>query len=217
MFNGKSRKIKIKLILRRTSQLIFISLFFYRFLSLDFSMNEKLSFSLFFRFDSLLAIFTGISSLYFSKFFIPAFILLFLILLSGNFFCFWICPFGGIIDYSNIFVSRKKWKVHLKIPLYLRKLRFFILGGFILTAFLTLFFKIPHILWTLDPYVILTRAVVLKKWWLFSFLTILIISIFVPRMWCNNICPLGALNFLIGNKLRYFIKNKMRRIKNESK
>lgn len=217
MFNGKSKKNKIKLIFRRTSQLIFIFLFFYHLLSLDFPVNKKLSFSLFFRFDSLLAIFTGISSLYISKFFIPAFILLFLILLSGNFFCFWVCPFGGIVDYSNILVARKKWKIHLKIPLYLRKLRFFILGGFILTAFLTLFFKIPHILWISDPYVILTRAVVLKKWWLFSFLTILIISIFVPRMWCNNICPLGALNFLIGNKLRYFIKNRMKKIKNESK
>ena len=217
MFNGKSKKNKIKLILRRTGQLIFISLFFYHLLSLDFSMNEKLSFSLFFRFDSLLAIFTGISSLYFSKFFIPAFILLFLILLFGNFFCFWICPFGGIVDYSNIFVSRKKWKIHLNTPFYLKKLRFFILGGFILTAFLTLFFKIPHILWISDPYVILTRAIVLKKWWLFTFLIILIISIFIPRMWCNNICPLGALNFLFGNKLRYFIKNRMRKIKNESK
>lgn len=213
MFENKK---KIKLFLRRLSQALFIFLFFFRLLRLQFPLNEKLSFNFFFRVDGLLAIFTGISSLYLSMFFLPAFILLILLLLFGNFFCYWICPFGGIIDYSNIAVRRKKWKVCFRIPFYLRKTRFFIFGGFILTAFLIIFFKIPHFLWISDPYVILTRAFVLKKWWLFSFLVIVILSVFIPRLWCNNICPLGALNYLIGIRLRFFIKKKFKKGKNEN-
>lgn len=205
------RKNEIKIVLRRTSQIFFIFLFFFRLSSLEFPLNEKLSFNLFFRFDGLLAIFTTISSLQLTYYFIPAFILLVLILCFGNFFCFWICPFGGVIDWTNILLRRKKWKFCIKVPFYLKRVRFFILGGFFLIAFLTIFFKIPHFLWVSDPYVIFTRAIVLKKWWLLSFLIIVALSVFLPRIWCNNICPLGALNYLFGVKLRYFIKRSLKK------
>ena len=206
-------KKKIKIVLRRASQIFFIFLFFFRLSSLDFPLNEKLSFSLFFKFDGLLAIFTTISSLQLTYYFIPAFILLLLIFCFGNFFCFWICPFGGMIDFTNIFLLRKKWKFCGKVPFYLRKLRFFVLGGFLLAAFITIFFKIPHFLWISDPYVILTRAIVLKNYWLFGFLIIVALSVFIPKFWCTNICPLGALNYVVGVKIRYFIKSNLRKKK----
>ena len=70
------------------------------------------------------------------------------------------------------------------------------------------FFKIPHIFWVFDPFVILTRAFVLKGAWIVIFGLIVIISVLIPKFWCNNICPLGGLYYLIGVKIRYLLRAK---------
>ncbi|HNS31849.1 MAG TPA: 4Fe-4S binding protein [bacterium] len=201
---------KKKIILRRTLQMFFIFLFFYFLYKTSlFPIPEKLPLSLFFRIDGLLALFTGIATLNFTRFFLPAFVIMALILMRGNFFCFWICPFGGSVDFCNIILFRKKWKKTVKIPCCLRKVKFYILGITILTAFLAIFVEVPHILWAADPYVIMTRAFIFKSGWLVLFIAIVIASVIMPRLWCNNICPLGCLNNILGVKIRFFIRNKL--------
>ncbi|MCM8818979.1 MAG: 4Fe-4S binding protein [Candidatus Omnitrophica bacterium] len=199
--------------LRTISQGIFIFLFFYFFKKTAFGISENLPINLFFRIDLLMAIFTTISTLHFSHLFFPSIGIFFLLLFLGNFFCFWICPFGGIIDYINTILFRKKWKINIKVYKVIRFLKIFLLWGFLLTGFIAIFFRIPFLFWIFDPYVILMRSLLFKKI-LFILLIIILLSVLMPRFWCNDICPLGYLNYLIGIKLRNKIKKKL---KNEKK
>lgn len=201
---------KTKVVSRRTVQLFFIFLFvFLLYKTTGFPLPEKLPLSFFFRINGLLALFTSISTLHLSKYFLPAFILMFLVLMRGNFFCYWICPMGGAFDFCNIALFRKKWKLSVKIPPFLRKIKFILLGGFLLTASVAIFIEIPHLLWAADPYVLMARAFIFRGTWLLLFIGIVVSSIIMPRVWCNNICPLGCLNNILGVKIRFFIKKRM--------
>lgn len=196
-----------KKIIKRVIQAIFIFLFFYFFKKTSFPLKENLPVNLFFRIDLLLALFTTISTFYFSYLFLPSILIFIMLLLLGNFFCFWICPFGGIIDFSNLIFLRKRWKkVSIRLPLWIRKIKIFILIGIIIISFV----KIPFILWIFDPYVILFRAILFKKI-LIVFIFIVLLSILIPRFWCNNICPLGYLNYLVGVKLRNKLKKRLKK------
>lgn len=199
-----------KKLLRIISQGLFIFLFFYFFKKTTFGFPKNLPVNLFFRIDLLIAIFTTISTLHFSYLFLPSLGIFFLILLVGNFFCYWLCPFGGIIDYINILLLRKKWKINIKVPKSIKFFKIFIFWGFIITGAIAILVKIPFLFWIFDPYVILIRSFLFKK--MFFVLTIIIIlSILIPRFWCNNICPVGYLNYLIGIKLRNKIKKKLKK------
>ncbi|MCM8772825.1 MAG: 4Fe-4S binding protein [Candidatus Omnitrophica bacterium] len=155
--------------------------------------------------DILMTVFTTLSTLYFSILLLPSLFILFMLILFGNFFCYWLCPVGGIIDITNILLLRKKWKIRIKNPIFLHKIKILIFSGILLTALISNFVKIPFLFWIFDPFVIITRSLVFKKM-LLVFLLIIFISILIPRFWCNNICPLGYLNYLIGVKLRNKIK-----------
>lgn len=196
-----------KKIIKFFIQAIFIFLFFYFFKKTSFPLKENLPVNLFFRIDLLLALFTTISTFYFSYLFLPSILIFIMLLLLGNFFCFWICPFGGIIDFSNLIFLRKRWKkVSIRLPLWIRKIKIFILIGIIIISFV----KIPFILWIFDPYVILFRAILFKKI-LVVFIFIVFLSILIPRFWCNNICPLGYINYLVGVKLRNKLKKRLKK------
>ena len=198
---------KKKIIIRRIIQLFFIFIFFYFIRrTSSFPIPEKMPLSLFFRIDGLLALFTGISTLHFSRYFIPAAVVMLLIAIRGNFFCYWVCPFGGCIDILNGALLRRHWRWGIRIRGWLRRVRFIILTGFLLTSILASFSGIPHLLWAFDPYVIMTRSFVLRGGWLLFFAAIVVLSILLPRVWCNNICPLGALNYILGNRIRPFFK-----------
>lgn len=200
-----------KKIIRIISQAFFIFLFFYFFKKSVYPVSKNIPINLFFRIDLLMAIFTTLSTFHFSYLFFPSIAIFFLLVFLGNFFCFWLCPFGGIIDYLNILLLRKRWKIKIKkIPNSVRMIKIFIFGSIILTGFITIFKKIPFLFWLFDPYVILMRSFLFKKM-LFAFIIIISISVLIPRFWCNNICPLGYLNYLIGVKLRKKIKEKFKK------
>ncbi|HOK56779.1 MAG TPA: 4Fe-4S binding protein [bacterium] len=200
----------IKYFFKLLIQGVFIFLFFYFFKKTKFPLSEKLPLNFFFRIDLLFAIFTTISTLHFSYLFLPSIIILFLLLFLGNFFCFWVCPLGGIIDYANIIFLRKKWKIGIKIPKWVRYIKVFIFWAIIFTSFTAIFLKIPFLFWMFDPYVILMRGLLFKKI-LIILIVIIFLNILIPRFWCYYICPFGYLNYLIGVKLRNKIKRKIKK------
>ncbi|RKY29965.1 MAG: hypothetical protein DRP67_05520 [Candidatus Omnitrophota bacterium] len=157
--------------------------------------------NIYFRIDALSGITTFLNTLHFSPLLFPGILLVLLIFLFGNFFCFWICPVGGIIDLVNIILFRKKWKLGISCPVFLNRVRFYLLGIIIYLSLI----KAPYLTWIFNPFVILERAFVLKKFWLLYFFLILTISIIFPRFWCRNICPVGCLYHIIG-KRRVFKK-----------
>ncbi|MBN1445007.1 MAG: 4Fe-4S binding protein [Candidatus Omnitrophica bacterium] len=190
---------KAKIFTRRFVQACFIFLFFYLLSTADyFPLPENIPFDFFFRIDGLLAISTTISTVHFSKHFIPALVIMLFIIIAGNFFCFWICPFGGIIDFTNLIMARKKRPFSIGMPVFFRKIRLFLLSGFLLMSLLALFAAAPNPFWVADPYVIITRAFILKNAWLFLFIAIFTASIIIPRAWCNFVCPLGCLYYYLG-------------------
>ncbi|MCM8833121.1 MAG: 4Fe-4S binding protein, partial [Candidatus Omnitrophica bacterium] len=141
-----------KKLIRLFVQGIFIFLFFYFFRKTTFPLPEKLPLNIFFRLDLLFAIFTTISTLHFSYLFLPSIGIFFMLLLLGNFFCFWLCPLGGIIDYTNMILMRKKLKINFKVPNMIRLIRVFIFYLIILTSILSVFCLVPFILWVFNPY-----------------------------------------------------------------
>ncbi|MCM8805040.1 MAG: 4Fe-4S binding protein [Candidatus Omnitrophica bacterium] len=199
-----------KKIIRTFTQGIFIFLFFYFFKKTTFPFSEKLPLNIFFRIDLLFAIFTTISTLHFSYLFLPSIGIFFMLILLGNFFCFWLCPLGGIIDYTNMILFRKKIKINIKIPNWFKLIRVFIFYLIIVGAFLAIFSLVPFVFWIFDPYVILMSALRVKKIFFFLIL-ILFLNFLIPRFWCYNICPLGYLNYLVGVKLRNKIKKLMKK------
>lgn len=211
---------KIKKInyLRRFVQISSIFLFFYLLKRTEFPVSEKFPVNFYFRTDTLMAISSTLISWHLSRYFLPAIFLFVSIVVLGNFFCFWFCPLGGMIDLGNAVFLRKKWNFFIEVSSKLRKTRFFILAGVLILSFLGFFFKkMPYIVWLFDPFVILTRAIVVKKEWLILFLIVLFTSFLIPRFWCNNFCPLGALYHFLGVKIRNLVRRVGRKWKNGEK
>lgn len=188
-------------------------LFLYFWKRTYFPLPDKYPVNLYFRLDALQSITSTLITGHFCYFFIPALIVLFITLLIGNFFCFWICPLGGLIDTENWLFLRRKWRFKLKkLPGLLRKIRFFMLGVIILASGLGFFIiQVPYLAWLPDPLVILSRALIEKQGWLVGLLSILVLSLVIPRAWCNIFCPQGALFFLVGTKIRGRLKMIRRR------
>ncbi|MBZ4654016.1 MAG: 4Fe-4S ferredoxin iron-sulfur binding domain protein [Peptococcaceae bacterium] len=112
-------------------------------------------------------------------------------LLVGRQFCSWICPLGTLQEWmSNL---GKKLKLTITVPekveKILAKLKYvilvLILFGTYTTA--TLVFR------ELDPfYALFHLANPALSGAFIIFALVLVLSIFIPRVWCRFLCPLGA-------------------------
>ena len=114
----------------------------------------------------------------FCAFFIP-------LVFNRNFYCVWYCPFGALQELSNKCVSKEykikhkylKYFKHLRISIFILLLCYFLLG-----------FRLN--LSEVEPFSIFyigTTARSVKV----IVLVVLLLALFVPRPWCNYICPLG--------------------------
>lgn len=168
--------------------------------------------------DSLSFLHILIAGAGWSRYAAAGLILIVLVLIFGNFFCFWICPLGSMVDIGKKVCLRSRWNFQWKLPKWTGKIRYFILAIIIAAAIAGRFFKMPYsIEWLSDPFVIMTRAVWIRGWWLVYLLFLVAISIILPRFWCFRICPLGALYYLLGTRIRRFFRlttKKLRKVKN---
>ena len=142
--------------LRRTIQVLSFCFLLYLILQTAFPLELKIPVDLYLRLDP----FIGIISLFTQKEIIwrmlPAFGVLLLVVIFGNFFCGWFCPMGATIDFFDrvLFREKKRSKPFDDRPL--RRLRY---GVFIfaLTAGVMAF----QVMYLLDPISLLTRTMVI--------------------------------------------------------
>jgi polyferredoxin len=185
---------------RRAVQLSFIAVFVIMAWAASYPPSSRLDENLFLRVDPLAA-FTAAweSGLFF--YLLPAWILLGLTLLSGRFFCGWICPLGSALEmlpsvervrgknlsglrHKDIF-GRTMGKRDLRL-----RLKYVFLG-----ILLLLFALGINAIWIFDPLVIANRAVVfiLLGSVPFLFIALVVLAVAVgPRFWCQEMCPFGA-------------------------
>ncbi len=149
-------------LLRRVSQIFFITIFFILFLFTIYPLNDAIPVSLFLEYDPLLAISVSLAARRILLKTLPAFILLALSLLLGRFFCGWICPMGSAIDAADAGIhgpygsTKKNW----------RWVKFAILAA-ILTGSL---FSV-QLAGYADPLALFTRSTVACLYPLFVFIT----------------------------------------------
>jgi len=126
------------------------------------------------------------------------------VLLAGGAFCGWVCPFGAMQDLLNWIRAKlhiKEIRVPEKLDRVLRYGRYVVLA-FVLIQTITLV-KLWFADW--DPY-----RTIFGLGWLFEFnpaeawgaylvaVIIIIGSLFIERMWCRYLCPLGGAISLVG-------------------
>ncbi len=116
-------------------------------------------------------------------------------LIFGRAFCSWVCPFGTILDILNGITSKKH-----KIPEFLeyRSLKYSVLGGFLITAFVYGYTAFC----TVCPAGVFFRyvevATVAPVFPLMLLVAVFVFAIFYHgRAWCRYLCPLGAFLSLV--------------------
>jgi NapH/MauN family ferredoxin-type protein len=124
-------------------------------------------------------------------------------LLVGNAFCGWICPLGTIQD-GLAWVAKKlhlpQWHPAARTDKALRWGRFVVLSLVMVMSYLTgrLWFA------DYDPYFTLFSLHWMTGWtqtlaWAVGITAVVLIaSLFVERLWCRYLCPLGAVFTIVG-------------------
>ncbi len=122
-----------------------------------FPLELKMPVDLYLRLDPFIAIITLLGKKAFILSMLPAFGVLLLVFVFGNFFCGWFCPMGATIDFFDrvLFREKKRPKGFNEQPL--RRLRYGILF-FSLAAGLMAW----QLLYLLDPISLITRTLVIS-------------------------------------------------------
>jgi len=186
--------------IRRAVQAAFIALFIVSAWAAAYPPSSKPIESLFLRTDPLAALTAAWESGLW-LFLFPAWILLGLTLLSGRFFCGWVCPLGSAMEMLPSLEDRRPKKMSRLRPKDIfgrtigaddRRIR---LKYVFLGILLLLFVLGVNAIWIFDPLVIANRAVLFV---LFGGVPIIFIALIVlavvvgPRFWCQEMCPFGA-------------------------
>jgi ferredoxin len=146
----------------------------------------------------------------------PAWVLLGLTILSGRFFCGWLCPLGTCFDAVGA-VKPKALKYYKPNGRYMKRLLASEKEGatprrirpkyFILAAVLALGLAGINLLYFASPLVVMNRSVyyiLLPQVPIFLLLLLLLAFAYRTRFWCEELCPMGALMSLVsmvGSKL----------------
>jgi len=180
-------------VIRRCSQGVFLALFL--FVSI-FPFNRILSPRVFSSIDPLLMMSLSIAAKVVQPFLFISFGMIFLVFLTGRFFCGCMCPLGTLIDVAGMRFPKKR-EIKIKAA-RARYIKFFILAGVLASAVLG-----GWMVWFFDPLTVMDRFTLFLKGaqreafpvmiTLVLFLSVFVTARLVPRFWCRNICPLGAI------------------------
>jgi len=180
-------------VIRRCSQGAFFALFL--FVSI-FPFNRVLSSEIFSSIDPLLVASLSITAKSIQPFLFVSLVMIFLVFLTGRFFCGWMCPLGALIDIAGMRLKKRSSKKNKTNRA--RYIKFFILAGVLASASLG-----GWMVWFFDPMIVLDRFLLFLKGaereafpimiTLVLFLSVFVTARLVPRFWCRNICPLGAI------------------------
>jgi len=113
-------------------------------------------------------------------------VLVLTLLFGKNFYCFWMCPFGGLQE----FVSRiggVKLRMNLRVQGIMRNIVYVLLWAALMIIFIT---RNPAN-GNFEPFAVLFSLKGLGvQWYLVSLA--MVGSILIPRFWCRFFCPVGA-------------------------
>ena len=142
--------------LRRTIQVLSFCFLLYLILQTAFPLELKIPVDLYLRLDPFIAIISFFAQKEIIWRMLPAFGVLLLVVIFGNFFCGWFCPMGAAIDFFDRVLFREKKRSKPFDDRSLRRLRY---GVFIfaLTAGVMAF----QVMYLLDPISLLTRTMVI--------------------------------------------------------
>ncbi len=140
----------------------------------------------------------------------PAWVILGLALLSGRFFCAWICPLGTCFDLlPSVGRSRRRRTQPRSIggSRIEPDTRRFRVKYFLLLVLCSALVAGLNMAWLYDPLVIANQAAIFAFMgaipWVFGGLAVMAM-LYRPRFWCQELCPAGAIQSLVamlGRKL----------------
>jgi hypothetical protein len=116
-------------------------------------------------------------------------------LIAGRFFCGWMCPFGTLSRFIDRTLERLPWRPKaLSLP-DRRPIRWLVLGGGLIAAFLgvqiAIYTVLPHLVMQMTAYSfwLMGGGGALFGW----FMALLVMGlIFGPTTYCSAVCPTGA-------------------------
>lgn len=134
-----------------------LSFFFFLYLILQaaFPLETKIPVDLYLRLDPFIGIVTLLTQKEFIWKMLPAFGVLLLVVVFGNFFCGWFCPMGATIDFFDRLLFREKKRSKPLEDQPLRRLRWGIFVFALMAGLLAW-----QVLFLLDPISLLTRSLV---------------------------------------------------------
>ena len=142
--------------LRRAIQIISFCFLLYLIIQTAFPLELKIPVDLYLRLDPFIAIITILTQKEVILRMLPAFGVLLLVVIFGNFFCGWFCPMGTAIDFFDRILFREKKRAKGFNDQPLRRLRYGVLI-FSLAAGLMAF----QVMYLLDPISLITRTLVI--------------------------------------------------------
>jgi ferredoxin-type protein NapF len=142
--------------LRRAVQSLSFLFLLYLVVKTAFPMEIKIPVDLYLRLDPFIAIISGLTHKGLIERMLPAFGVLLLVVIFGNFFCGWFCPMGAVIDFFDRVLFREKKRTE---PLDDQPLRRFRYGLFIFSIIAGL--MAFQVMYLLDPISLVTRTLVI--------------------------------------------------------
>lgn len=171
---------------------VFLLFFVYLVISLKYEYNQPYLPNIFFRSDPLL-LFIALVNKGAVSLFLPAGVVIFFTLFYGRFFCGWICPLGSAFDIVGYLKKKTK---------NVKYIRFYNFKLYLLILLVVLMFYGQQFIWLFDPMSILSQGIIftLRKNIPYLLIFVLLVSvIFYHRVWCQILCPVGAIFSLVSS------------------
>ena len=143
--------------LRRGVQAFSFFFLLYLIIKTAFPLESKIPVDLYLRLDPFIGIVTLLTGKEIIARMVPAFAVLLLAIVFGNFFCGWFCPMGASIDFMQHLLFREKRRKKAFDDQALRRLRYGVFF-FVLAAGLMAW----QLLYLLDPISLITRTLVIS-------------------------------------------------------